>query len=305
MAKEKVSKEQRKIIRDTRKMMNEAMKMDVNEAETRRRVELIFKDIMGYDVLKHLSREHAIHGVGETEHVDFAIQIESGPNPRPIVMIELKRIGIDLSKKHLKQVTSYAIDAGCEWLLLTNGREWKVYHIEFGQPPKVEILDSWNLLEDEIDKLVEKFEIISYKSVKRDGLNKRWKHVKVLAPRSLLSAIISENTLRIIRSNLRKNTEILVSEEEVYVGINKLLNESAAIAMSGIKISKPVKRARKHEKEVKCSICGASFKNEVGLKLHMQAKHKTEEKETHPNSEEPTSEQEKIEQPTDKIQGEE
>jgi len=27
-----------------------------------------------------------------------------------MVMIELKRVGIELAKKHLKQVTSYAID---------------------------------------------------------------------------------------------------------------------------------------------------------------------------------------------------
>jgi len=245
MAKTKVSKEQRKVIRDARKMIDEVMKIDGNEAETRRRVERIFENVMGYDVLKYLTRERAVKGAGETEHVDFAIQLEQGPDARPIVIIELKRVGFELSKKHLGQVTSYAIDAGCEWILLTNGREWKVYHVEFGQPPKVEILDSWNLLEDEISELIRKFEIISYRSIKRDGLNKTWKRVKVLAPKSLLAGIVAEDTFRIIRRNLRKNTGILVNNEEVYIGINKLLNEAAASAMGSIKIPKPVKRTRK------------------------------------------------------------
>jgi len=160
-------------------------------------------------------------------------------------MIELKRFGIELSKKHLKQVTSYAINAGCEWILLTNGWEWKVYHVEFGQPPKVEILDRWNLMEDGIDELVRKFEIINYKSLKHDRLNKIWKRVKVLAPSSLLAAIVAEDTLKTITRNLRKNTGILVNSEEVYTGISKLLNEAAAIAMSNIKIPKPAERVKK------------------------------------------------------------
>ncbi len=252
MAKPKISKEQRKAIRDARKMVEQAMKMDGNEAETRRRVERIFENVMGYDVLKHLSRERAIRGPGETEYVDFAIHTESGTDARPMVMVELKRVGMDLVRKHLKQITSYAIDAGCEWILLTNGRVWKVYHIEFGQPPKVELLDSWNLLEDDITKLVEKFEVIGYRSVRRHGLDKIWRRVKVLAPKSLLAAICTEDTFRSVKRNLRKNTGILVNNEEVHAGISRLLNEAAGIAMSKIKVVKrpqPTRRQRPRKAE--------------------------------------------------------
>ena len=245
MAKVKPSKEQRKAIRDARKIIQEIFEMDGNEAETRRRVERVFGSVMGYDVLKHLSRERAVQGAGEVEHVDFAIQLEPGPDVQPMMMVELKRVGIELAKKHLKQVTSYAIDAGCEWILLTNGREWKVYHVEFDQPPKVEMLDAWNILEDKTDELVGKFEIISYKSIKRDGLNIRWQRVKVLAADTLLSAMLAEDTLRTIRRNLHRNTGILVNDKEVCRGINKLLNEAAAKAMSSIKVPQPVKRTRK------------------------------------------------------------
>ena len=245
MAKPKMSKEQRKAIRDARRMMEQAMKMDGNEAETRRRVERIFENVMGYDVLKHLSRERAVKGPGETEHVDFAIHTEAGTDARPMVMIELKRVGMDLVKKHLKQITSYAIDAGCEWIMLTNGREWKVYHIEFGQPPKIELLDSWNLLEDDIAKLVEKFEVVGYRSVRRHGLDKVWRRIKVLAPKPLLAAICTEDTFRFIKRNLRKNTGILVNNEEVHTGISKLLNEAAGITMSKIKVVKTPQPARR------------------------------------------------------------
>lgn len=251
MAKPKTTKEQRKAVRDARRIIDQVMKMDGNEAETRRRVERIFEELMGYDVFKHLSRERAVKGSAETEHVDFVIQLESGTDARPIVMVELKRVGIELAKKHLKQVTSYAINAGCEWLLLTNGREWKVYHVEFAQPPKVEMLDRWDLLEDDINELVFKFDYINFKSIKRDGLNKLWKRVKVLAPVSLLSAIFTEDSLAAIRRNLKRDTGIHVDNEEVYVGITKLLNEASASALKDVSITKPKKMKRGPRKKKK------------------------------------------------------
>jgi len=266
MVKLKISKEQRKAIRDAQKMIEEVMKKDGNEAETRRRVERIFEDVTGYDVLKHLSRERAVKGAGETEHVDFTIHTEPGTDTQPTIMVELKRVGVDLSKKHLKQVTSYAIDAGCNWILLTNGREWKIYHVEFGQPPKVEILDSWNLLEDETSKLIEKFEIISYRSVRGYGLDKIWGRVKVLAPKSLLAAICTEDTFRSIKRNLRKNTGILVNNEEIHMGISKLLNEAGGIAMSKVKVAKtpqPAMRRRVNKEEVSPE----GDKNEIGQEV--------------------------------------
>jgi hypothetical protein len=249
VAKPKISKEQRQAIRNAKKLIDQAMKMNGNEAETRRRVERIFGEVMGYDVFKHLSRERAVSGAGETEHVDFAIQLEPGPDAQPIVMVELKRVGSDLTKKHLKQVTSYAIDAGCEWILLTNGREWQIYHVEFGQPPVTELLKKWNLLEDDIAKLGDDFESISYKSVRRGLLNEMWNRMKVLAPTSLLAAIVNNDTFRIIRRNLRKDTGVSVDDNEIYKGIRRLLNEASGKAMSNISLPKP--KSSKHSKKKK------------------------------------------------------
>jgi hypothetical protein len=65
----------KKAIRDAKSLIEDVQRMNGNEAETRRRVERIFESIMGYDAFKHLSREHAVHGVGDTEHKDFAIKI--------------------------------------------------------------------------------------------------------------------------------------------------------------------------------------------------------------------------------------
>ena len=103
MAKRAIQADTRKAIVSARRLIEDVVKSDGNEAETRRRVERILETVTSYD-LKHLSREHAVKGAGTTEHVDFVIQVEDTPDARSVVMVELKRVGVDLHRKHLNQV---------------------------------------------------------------------------------------------------------------------------------------------------------------------------------------------------------
>ena len=244
MTRKAIDKEMRRKIYDSRSLIEKLMKADANEATTRQGIERIFENVMGYDVFKHLSRERAVKGAGETEHVDFAIQLEPGRDVEPTIMVELKRVGVDLALKHLKQTTSYAIDAGCEWVLLTNSRDWRLYHVEFGQPPKTQLIEYWNLLTDDIGQLAAKFDTISYKEVKKGSLKKLWERATVLSSDSILSALFNQDCVRVLRRVLRKNTDVLVAPENLANGIRKLLNENAAIELSKIKIDFSVKRER-------------------------------------------------------------
>lgn len=244
MTRKTIDKEVRRKINDSRRMIDKLFKADGNEAETRRRVERIFERLMGYDAFDHLSRERAIRGAGETEHVDFAVQLEAGPDAEPVIMVELKRASVNLAVKHLKQVASYAIDSGCEWILLTNGREWKIYHVEFGQPPITQLIEHWNLLTDDVVDLADKFELLSYKQVKKGSLKKLWQRATVLSSESLLSALISQDLLKVLCRVLRKNTGVLITQPDLVKGMQKLLNENAAIELSKIKISFPEKKKK-------------------------------------------------------------
>ncbi|NIA20728.1 MAG: hypothetical protein GWP05_01900 [Anaerolineaceae bacterium] len=248
MAKQRLDKESRRIIVNARNMVAAVAKADGNEAETRRRVERIFESLLGYDAFKHISREHAVRGSGETEHCDFAIQLESGEDIKPVVLVELKRVNVDLARKHLKQVSSYAINAGCEWIVLTNGREWRLYHVAFGQPPEVTPLDSWNLLEDDPTVLWTKFQLISYRNIRKGGLDDLWAKRTVLTAKNILGAVLSEESIRLLRRRLRKATGILIKPEEVVTGVRKLLNEAAAGQLDSMKILLP---ARKQKRQIK------------------------------------------------------
>lgn len=253
MARSSVDPELRRTLRKARKMIQDAEKSDCNEAETRRRIERIFEDIMGYNAFDHLSRERAVRGAGETEHVDFAIQLDSKEGTTPVIMIEIKRVTVDLAPKHLRQVSSYAINAGCEWILLTNSKEWRLYHITFGQPPVTKLIHSWNLLTDDIALLADRFGLISYKSVKKGTLDDLWRKTNVLLPENMLQAILAEDAMKTLRRELRKTTGVLVPLEDIVAGIRRLLNEAAIAELDGLRLTWSAKKKPRKKRVAKSS----------------------------------------------------
>jgi len=246
MARQKLDKEVRKNILKARKWIEDITKKDANEAETRTRIYDICGMLTGYDRFEHITQEYAVHGAGETVHCDLAIQIDHEESSKPDFLIELKRVNIDLAPKHIGQAASYAINIGCEWVLLTNGKEWKLYHISFGKPPQTKLVDSWNLITGDPVILAEKFALIGYKNIKRGGLARLWDiKSNVLTPQNILKIILSEQSIRLIRHDLKKATDVTVSPEDIVGAVRHLLNEAALGEMEKVKISLPEKKQRK------------------------------------------------------------
>jgi len=262
MAKQKLDKEVKKAILDVRSKIEDLAKKDGNEDETRKRVDYAFETLMGYDTFKHITAEYAIHGPGSTVHCDIAIQLDR-ESSKPDLLVEVKRVNLDLVPKHLRQAASYAIDIGCEWALLTNSKEWKLYHISFGKPPQTKLIDSWNLINDDPVTLAKKFNLIGYRNIKRGGLAQLWEKANVLTAQNLFRVILSEESIILIRRQLKKVTDVTVSPEEIVGAVRRLLNEAALAEMEKIKISLPEKKQRKRKSILK----GSKEKEEPAAQL--------------------------------------
>jgi len=234
----------KKAIKAARIMVTEAIEKNLNEAETRRRVERIFETVMGYDVLRHLTREFAVHGTGDTEYADFAIRTDE---INVDIIVELKRVTEELSEKHIKQAVRYAIDIGCEWVLLTNANEWQVYHITFSQPPDLRQISRWCLFDDDIERVAAGFDIVSFKNVRKDGLKSLWDKHSALKTESLLAEILSESFIAMLRRKIRQEHSVPVNAEDVVAAIRSLLNDNASSIMDTMKICLPpkIKRVKK------------------------------------------------------------
>jgi len=244
MPRPSLDKDTKKALLEARSLVEASAKADSNEAETRKRIDHIFEVLMGYDRFKHITEEYAIHTTGDTVHCDIAIQLSHEESSKPEMLIEVKRVNIDLSPKHIKQAASYAIDIGCEWILLTNSKEWRLYHITVGQPPQTKLIESWNLLNDDLLVLAKKFEIVSYKNVRKQGLDKLWEKRNVLTTNNMLKAILAEDSIKLYQRRIKKATEITVSPEDIVSSFRHLLNEAALSEMDKIKISLPARQQR-------------------------------------------------------------
>ncbi len=244
MPKQSLDKTIKKAILEARSMVEAIAKADSGEAETRKRIDHIFETLMGYDRFKHMTEEYAIHGTGETTHCDIAIQLSHEESSKPEMLVECKKVNINLAPKHIGQAASYAINYGCEWVLLTNSKDWKLYHITFTKPPQTKLIESWNLLNDDPLVLARKFEIVSYKNVRKQGLDKLWEKRNVLTASNMLKAILSEDSIRLFQRRIKKTADVPVSPEDIVSQFRHLLNEAALSEMDKTKISLPARQQR-------------------------------------------------------------
>jgi hypothetical protein len=105
---------------------------DVGEADTVTIIKDMLADVFGYDKYSDVTSEHAIRGT----YCDLAIKIDG----QLATLIEVKAIGLDLKDPHVKQAIDYAANQGVDWVLLTNGVTWRVYHLIFAKPISQELV---------------------------------------------------------------------------------------------------------------------------------------------------------------------
>lgn len=107
-------------------ILNSAKARDVGESDTVTIITDMLAEIFGYDKYSEITSEYAIRGT----YCDLAIKLDGTLQ----ALIEVKAIGIDLKDAHVKQAVDYAANQGVDWVLLTNGITWRVYHIVFAKP---------------------------------------------------------------------------------------------------------------------------------------------------------------------------
>jgi DNA replication initiation complex subunit (GINS family) len=142
------------------------------------------------------------------------------------------------------------------WILLTNGRYWQMYHLTFDEGIQSDLVWSTDILEDDLKTATSKISLLHRKNIVKGVLEKYLSKVQTLSPKSILQAIFQENTLRIIRSHLKKSSGVSVNEEDLVISIRKMISQETWETIGDIKVKKKKKvtRAKKNEKSSKLSV---------------------------------------------------
>ena len=154
---------------------------------------------LGYDKYEDLTTEYQVKG----EFADYGVRIAK----QLVAFIEVKRCTTKLSIRHLRQVEMYAVNEGVEWMLLTNGQVWQVWHLTPGLPVVLDMALEVDLLGNASPaQKVDALFYLSKEAFKRRMIDDLWRVKAATSAKSLGMAILSEPVVEQIRKELRRQT---------------------------------------------------------------------------------------------------
>jgi predicted type IV restriction endonuclease len=181
---------------------------DANEGDTRVLVTDFLCDGLGYDKFEDLTMEYLVKG----EFADYGVRIAK----QLIAFVEVKRCATKLGAKHLRQVEMYAVNEGVEWMILTNGQVWQIWHLALGRPVVLDLALEVDLLgEGGPAQKAETLFYLSKEAFKHHAIDELWKVKAATSAKSIASVITSDTVLDQIRKELRRQTHHNIEVKEL------------------------------------------------------------------------------------------
>ena len=195
-------------IKKFNKPLADLVARDANEGDTRLLVTDMLCEGFGFNKYSELTTEYRVKG----EFADYGIRLDKDL----IAFLEVKRVATKLAAKHLRQVETYAVNEGVEWVILTSGVVWQVYHITGGLPIVVDLALDVDLFgEETLAQKANQLYYLTKESLKRRQIDSLWQAKRATSPKSLAKVLCSENVVTAIRRELKRTTGQSVTDPEV------------------------------------------------------------------------------------------
>jgi len=217
-------------------VFQQALDQTMNESDTSMRISKFCETVLGYDVFNEISREHVV----KERNVDYAVKIDG----KIQFFIEVKQAGVTLKEKHIEQASNYAANAGVNWVLLSNGKSWNMYHLTFGEGIQIDLVWSVDLLDGDFKEAVSKLGTLHRKNICKGELEDYFAKRKILSPKSIIQSIFHENTLRLIRLHLKNSSGVKIDEEELAENIKTMISKETWEIIGDVKIVRKRRAAK-------------------------------------------------------------
>jgi predicted type IV restriction endonuclease len=186
-------------VRRFQKPLADLVARDANEGDTRLLVTDILCEGLGYDKYEDLTTEYQV----KVDFADYGVRVDK----QLVAFIEVKRCTQTLNQKHLHQVQSYAVNEGVEWMILTNGRNWQLWHMTPGLPVQMDTVIDVDLLSDEpLAKKADSMFYMSRDAFKRHAVDDLWKQRAATSAKAVAKVVLSDKIVEEVRKELRRQT---------------------------------------------------------------------------------------------------
>ena len=242
----KIKERMTKGVKKFQPILQKALAADVNESDTVTIITDMLCEIFGYDKYENITSEFAI----KKTYCDLAIKLQ-GKIP---FLIECKAIALELKDDYVRQATNYAADSGIEWVVLTNGLIWRVYHITFGKPIDKELVYEFNMCEVNTKKQSD-IELLYYLCIEAFAQNSKatlddLREQKQILNRFIISQVIlSDSCIDSIKKCVRKlYPDLKVANDEIYSIIHNEIFKREVLESENAEEAK--KAVAKQEKKI-------------------------------------------------------
>ena len=230
-----MEKELKKSLKHYIKIFTEAKEAGKKEADLVMYIVEFFKEVLGYDVFSEISKEYQI----KDKYCDIAIKIKGQAE----ILVEVKQPGIRLVDRHIEQAENYAMKSGTRWVLLTNGIDWNLYHLDFSEAEGIDRSPVFklNIIQDFQDKpkeVLDKISLLHRKYYLRGELDKYWKKKTMLTPQAISKALFSMVVLKTIKREINRGAKVRVGTEDVFRALRNLLDKEILADIADIKVRK-------------------------------------------------------------------
>ena len=208
----------------------------LNEADTVLRLCKCFETVFGYDAIEDISREANL----KNKFVDICLKIDG----KVKILVEAKAAPVQLRDRHIDQAQSYASHNNYPWVLLTNGVEWNLYHLTFGDGIDYQLAFSVSLKDETgIDEAAAKLNHLHKLVVKKGGLEEYWESTTAMSAGSIGKSLFTDTVLIALRKQIRKDCKTIVDHEELAASLHGMLTTEAREQIGPLKIRRKRKVA--------------------------------------------------------------
>lgn len=192
------------------KVLEDARRRDVNEADTVTIVTDMLAELFGFDKYAEVTGEYAIRKT----FCDLAIKFDD----KVKLLIEVKAVGLNLKDNHLRQAVSYGVSEGIQWVVLTNGIDWEVYALKFEKPVSYSLLCKFNILEMNARSTEHKslLLLLSREGLLKNLIREYQNRASVLNKFTVAAILQSDAVTSLVRREIRRmNPDMRIETEEV------------------------------------------------------------------------------------------
>jgi hypothetical protein len=199
---------------------------DANENDTRLLVTDFVCDVLGYDRVLDVTSEYrafdnrafdnrafdnrasdnrASEYRARGEFTGFGLRIDG----HLAALVEVKRCTTRLNVRHLRRAEDYAVAAGVEWLILSNGQVWQIWHRTEGPAGSgsVDVALEVDLLNHDSPSVkADGLFYLAKESLRRRQIDDLCRAKAATSPRALGEVLVSDAVLDEIRKELRRRT---------------------------------------------------------------------------------------------------